>query len=59
MAKLLKCKTYVKEYYTSVLTGVVILLGFVALAASMHHSLAIGAIFTAISVTIYCIWRSI
>ena len=40
---------------TSVLTGLAILLGLVALAASIHHAFAMAGIIALISVTIYLI----
>ena len=55
--KLSKCKKLVKDYSVSVLTGLVILLGFGALAASIHHAFAMAGIVAALSVTIYLIWR--
>jgi len=55
--KLSKCKKLVKDYSISVLTGLVILLGFGAFAASIHHMFAMAGIVAAISVTIYLIWR--
>lgn len=55
--KLSKCKKLVKDYSISVLTGLVILLGFGALAASIHHMFAMAGIVALISVTIYLIWR--
>ena len=55
--KLSKCKKLVKDYSVSVLTGLVILLGFGALAASIHHAFAMAGIVAAITVTIYLIWR--
>lgn len=55
--KLSKCKNLVKDYSISVLTGLVILLGFGALAASIHHMFAMAGIVALISVTIYLIWR--
>ena len=57
MVKLSKCKQIIKDYSVSVLTGLVILLGFGALAASIHHMFAMAGIIAAISVTIYLIWR--
>lgn len=57
MVKLSKCKQIIKDYSVSVLTGLVILLGFGALAASIHHMFAMASIVGAISVTIYLIWR--
>ena len=57
MVKLSKCKKLVKEYSVSALTGLVILLGFGALAASIHHMFAMAGIVALISVTIYLIWR--
>ena len=55
--KLSKCKNLVKDYSISVLTGLVILLGFGALAASIHHMFAMAGIVALISITIYIIWR--
>jgi|TARA_R100001530_G_scaffold58372_1_gene42393 hypothetical protein len=55
--KLSKCKGFIKDYSTSVLTGLAILLGLVALAASIHHAFAMAGIIALISITIYFIWR--
>ena len=55
--KLLKCKEIAKDYSTSVLTGLAILLSLVALAASIHHAFAMAGIIALISITIYLIWR--
>ena len=55
--KLSKCKNLVKDYSISVLTGLAILLGIGALAASIHHMFAMAGIVALISVTIYLIWR--
>ena len=57
MEKLSKCKQLIKDYSISVVTGLIILLGLGALAASIHHMFAMAGIVTAISVTIYLIWR--
>jgi hypothetical protein len=57
LVKLSKCKGFIKDYSTSVLTGLAILLGLVALAASIHHAFAMAGIIALISITIYFIWR--
>jgi len=55
--KLSKCKGFAKDYSISVLTGTVILLGLVALAAAAHHAFAMACLIALISITIYFIWR--
>lgn len=52
-------KQTLKDYSISVLTGIAILLSLGALAASVHHLLAMSIMFSLIILTIYLIWRSL
>tara|TARA_B110000483_G_scaffold160324_1_gene190149 strand:+ start:500 stop:685 length:186 start_codon:yes stop_codon:yes gene_type:complete len=57
MAKSSKYKRHAKQYSTSVLTGGAVLLGLLAIATFMHHSLMLIAISISLAAIIFLIWR--
>jgi len=59
MAKLLKCKRYLKEYGRSILTGSVIILTATILAGTIHHFLALFVLLSLLFLLIYIIWEVI
>lgn len=59
MVKSSKFKQYTTEFGVSVLTGGAVLLGFMALATSLHHFLMLAAISIALGAVFYLLWRLI
>jgi|TARA_R100001460_G_scaffold30321_2_gene59832 hypothetical protein len=57
MAKLSKSKEVFKDYTVSVLVGSAVLLGFLALATSIHHILMLLGIAILLGVILYTLWR--
>jgi len=59
MGKSSKFKQYTKEFGVSVLTGGAVLLGFMAVATSLHHFLMLTVISIILGAVFYLLWRLI
>ena len=57
MAKLSKSKEVFKDYTVSVLVGSAVLLGLLALATSIHHTLMLLGIAVLLGIVLYTLWR--
>ena len=57
MEKSSKFKQHLKDFSVSVLTGGAVLLGLLAIATFMHHSLMLIAISISLAAIIFLIWR--